>query len=480
MSYPFLYPPSMTYGSHLAQTGNVTSVETRTDKIYKTTSGATFRCDPSLDIEKFLCCQCSGNREHVAEAEPLHPYPGSSDLRGILDVTPKGVKGRFIADAKCMRRDDPRRAGFILQDSNLTKIAQQSEVVCAHVEDGRECGMSIVLSELPRHHYNAHSARPLPGHESPLTPFFGQTRPSGAAAANNLYPSIAGCGESAAPTVGFGSTGGVGVFGTFAALPPTSPGALSPKEQTPPLFARPTDIISELIKRVEDNGKSIEDNKKSTGDSNKGVEDNKKEIEDLKKMFVDLKQQYVAVREENQQLQKILLQSAQVQQFSPSNTGTIRWKIDNFEQHIETARRGTCSSLWSESFYTTAGYKVSAKIYPNGDREGFGKAVSLFICIMQTPLDRYLFWPFNHAKVALSVIGSEGQELMQHQFKTDPNSSSFLRPTGPCNIPTGKPVFIEHKDLHNFLAEGDLLLKITVDPEPLEGSDATGSELRLR
>ena len=482
MSYPIHNQPALIFGPlSSAQTGNVTSVETLTDKIYKTTSGATFRCNPTLKIEKFLCCQCSGDREHIAEAEPLYSCPGSSGPEGILDVTPEEVQGRFIADARCMRRDDPRRVGFLLQDPQLTKIAQQSEVVCAHVEDGHECGKRVLLSELPRHHYNAHRVRPLPGHKSPLTPFFGQTRPSeaAAAAANNLYPNLAGCGERAAPT------GGVGVFGIYnalpptsrGALPPTSPGALSPKEQTP-LFALPNVTISELTKRVEDNGKSIEDNKKSAEDSKKGVEDNKSEIEDLKKMFVDLKQEYAAVREENQHFRKILAQclpSAQERQFSPHNTGIIRWKLENFKDTIMSARHGINTFFWSDSFYTSRGYKVSALIYPNGNGdEAVNKAVSLYLGIMQTDNDEYLFWPFDHAKVTFSVIGSEGQELMRHQFKTDPNSSSFWRPTRPHNTPTGKPLFIEHEGIENLMVGADLLLKITVDPQPLERSHATG------
>lgn len=235
--------------------------------------------------------------------------------------------------------------------------------------------------------------------------------------------------------------------------------------------------MTELTKRVEDNEKGIEDNKKSVEDNKKGIEDSKREIEDLKKTMVDMKQQYAAILERNRYLEEILakrLPSLEQQQFSPCNTGTIRWKLERFEDAIWLAKNGDCSSFWSDPFYTTAGYKVCAKIYPNGDGDKARDAVSLYISIMQTDLDRYLVWPFNHAKVYMSVIGSEGQELMQHQFETDRHSSSFLRPTGPHNIPTGKPVFIEHQDLNNFMVGPDLLLKITVDPRPLERSDAAG------
>ncbi len=397
--------------------------------------------------------------------------PWSRVSRRILDVTPEDVEIRLIADSQCIRRDDPRSVDFHPEDSELTKIAQTNEVVCAHDEDGHECGKRVLLSELPRHHYNEHLPRSLPNNKRPHMPFFGQTRPEDAAA-SNLYPNLAACEEKAAPT------GRFGVFGTLDPSP-TSPGALTQKEQTP-LFAPPKITLSELTKRIEEIEKGIGGNIKSAEDNKKGVEDSNKKIEDLEKKIVDLKQQYAALVEQNKHLQKIVAQclpSAQERQFSPHNTGTIRWKLENFRDDIAVAKNGFSSSFSSNSFYTTAGYKVSAVIFPNGDHNGaINEAVSLYLSIMQTDFDKYLVWPFNHLKVTMSVIGSEGQELMQHQFKPDPKSSSFLRPTGPQNIPSGNPFFIMHKDLDNFMAGPDLLLKITVDPRPRERSDETGGQ----
>ena len=493
MSTPIFYPPGMRFPS--AQINRA-----ETDKIYKTTSGAKFRCSPLLDIEKFLCSQCSGESAHVAEAEPLQHW--SRDSGFILDVTPEDVESHhLIADSRCLFRADPVMAGFRLQDPELTKLAQQSEVFCAHVENGHECGMSIMLSELPRHHFNAHSAQPLTYNLQPSAPCFGQAGPEDAAANSHLYPKLADCGADSKGRFGFfanaaaptgrpavltnaaaptgrlavltnaaAPTGSSELFGT-PALPPTQPESLFglPKVNVAELTQRVAKVtITELAKGVEESGKGIEDNKK-------GVEDNKREIEDLKKTMVDMKQQYDVVFERNQYLEEILakrLPSLEQQQFSPCNTGTIRWKLEGFKDAIWAAKNGDYSSFWSDPFYTTRGYKVCAKIYPNGDGDKAKDAVSLYISIMQTKLDQYLAWPFNHAKVYMSVIGSEGQELMQHQFETDQHSASFLKPTGPHNKPTGKPVFIKHQDLDNFMVGPDLLLKITVDPRPLERSDS--------
>ena len=521
MSTPIFYPPGMRFPS--AQTNRA-----ETDIIYKTTSGAKFRCSPFLDIKKFLCSQCSGESAHVAEAEPLQPW--SRDSGFILDVTPEDVESHhLIADSRCLFRADPVGAGFRMQDSELTKIAQQSEVFCAHVENGHECGMSIMLSELPRHHFNAHSARPHTYNLQPSAPCFGQAWPEDAAANSHLYPKLADCGADSKGRFGFfanaaaptgrpavltnaaaptgrlavltnaaAPTGSSELFGT-PALPPTQPESLFglPKVNVAELTERVAKVtITELAKGVEENGKGIEDNKKGVEDNKKGVEDNKKgvednkkgvednkkgvednkrEIEDLKKTVVDMKQQYAVILERNRYLEEILakrLPSLEQQQFSPCNTGTTRWKLEGFKDAIWAAKNGDYSSFWSDPFYTTEGYKVCAKIYPNGDGDKAKDAVSLYISIMQTKLDEYLVWPFNHAKVYMSVIGSEGQELMQHQFETDQHSASFLKPTGPHNKPTGKPVFIKHQDLDNFMVGPDLLLKITVDPRPLERSDS--------
>ena len=473
MSYPILYPPAMTFGSpSSAQTVNVTSAGAETGRPYTTTSGARFRCSANLNIEKFLCSQCSGDRSHIAEAQPLQPW--SSVTMRILDVTPEDVRIHLIADSQCIRRDDPRSVDFHLEDSKLTNIAQTNEVVCAHDEDGHECGRKILLSELPRHHFYAHRPRPLPSNARPQMLFSGQTKPEDAAA-SSLYPNLAACGESAAPAAGFGSTRGVGVFGMLTS--PTSPGAPPPKEQTPPP-PPPKITMLELTKRIEEIEKGIGGNIKSAEDNKKGVEDSNKKIKDLEKTIVDMKQQCAALVEQNKHLQKIVAQclpSAEERQFSPLNTGTIRWKLENFRDDIAVAKNGFFSSFSSNPFYTTAGYMVSAVIFPNGDRDdAIDKAVSLHLCIMKTDFDEYLVWPFNHLKVTMSVIGSKGQELMQHQFQPDPESSSFLRPTGSQNIPSGNPFFIMHKDLDNFMVGADLLLKITVDRRPRERSDETG------
>ena len=498
MSNPIFYPPGMTPWAD--QTNTVTLAGVKTDIIYETTSGAKFRCSPLLDIKKFLCCQCSGNMTHVAEAEPLQSWLNAS--KGILDVTPDDVEiPHLTADSRCVWRDDPVMAGFRLQDPELTKLAQQSEVFCAHVENGHECGMSIMLSELPRHHFNAHSAQPLTYNLQPSAPCFGQAGPEDAAANSRLYPNLAACGQKADSKERFGTfANAADPRGRFAvitnAAEPTGPSESfctttpAPIDQEP-LFGLPKVnvaeltqrvakvTITELAKRVEDNGKGIEDNKKGVEDTKKGVEDNKKgvedskrEIEDLKNTMVDMKQHIAAILERNRYLEEILakrLPSLEQQQFSPFNTGTIRWKLECFKDAIWLAKSGKSSSFWSDPFYTTRGYKVCAKIYPNGDPadKNAKDAVGLYISIMQTKFDQYLAWPFNHAKVFMSVIGSEGQELMQHQFETDPSSSSFLRPTGPHNLSTGKPAFIKHHDLNNFMVGDDLLLKITVDPRPL-------------
>ena len=149
----------------------------------------------------------------------------------------------------------------------------------------------------------------------------------------------------------------------------------------------------------------------------------------------------------------------EVPQFSPHNNGTIHWQLEKFKQAIDLAKRGIETSFSSPPFFTRSGYKLCAKIYPNGDHRGHKTHVSLYVSIMKTKNDKYLEWPFKE-KVVMSVIGSDAKELCRESFIPDRGSSSFRKPVRDLNIASGLPCFLPLEEIGNFLVDGDLLLKI--------------------
>jgi len=64
--------------------------------------------------------------------------------------------------------------------------------------------------------------------------------------------------------------------------------------------------------------------------------------------------------------------------------GVLLWKIGGVEQRIGDARESRIPSLYSPPFYAGRyGYKLCARVYLNGDGDGYGTHVSLFFVVMQ-------------------------------------------------------------------------------------------------
>ena len=63
---------------------------------------------------------------------------------------------------------------------------------------------------------------------------------------------------------------------------------------------------------------------------------------------------------------------------STSYTGTLVWKIRDYDRRRREAISGKTLSLYSQPFYTSRyGYKMCARVYLNGD--GMGKCKVVFL-----------------------------------------------------------------------------------------------------
>ena len=78
-----------------------------------------------------------------------------------------------------------------------------------------------------------------------------------------------------------------------------------------------------------------------------------------------------------------------------SYNGVYVWKIDHFSRRFQEAVSGRTPSIYSPPFYVGRfGYKVCARLYPNGDGIGKGTHMSMFFVIMRGEHDALLPWPF--------------------------------------------------------------------------------------
>ncbi len=155
-----------------------------------------------------------------------------------------------------------------------------------------------------------------------------------------------------------------------------------------------------------------------------------------------------------------------------SCSGVYVWKINELTRRSREAKQGRTISLYSPPFYTsTHGYRLCLRAYLNGDGEGKGTHVSLFIVIMKSEYDDLLKWPFSH-KVTLTLINQSSptvnDKCVTHSFQPNPRSSSFQKPQDTFNIASGFPHFTKISALTNpdFCKNDTVYIRVKLDPPP--------------
>jgi len=165
-------------------------------------------------------------------------------------------------------------------------------------------------------------------------------------------------------------------------------------------------------------------------------------------------------------------QDLQIQMLeATSYDGVYLWKIDQYSRRFQEAFSGKTPSIYSPPFNVGRfGYKVCARLYPNGDGMGKGTHVSIFFVIMRGEYDALLPWPFLQ-KVHFRVIDQDRVRDAIDSFRPDPDSSSFKRPRSDMNIASGCPTFISHKELREggYVRDNTMFVRVTVDMTNLQG-----------
>ena len=145
--------------------------------------------------------------------------------------------------------------------------------------------------------------------------------------------------------------------------------------------------------------------------------------------------------------------------------GVLLWKIEDFHKKRQDAISGVQRALYSDYFYTSEfGYKMCAKIYMNGDGFGKGTHLSLFFVVMKGEYDALQTWPLQK-KITMILLDQGSGDHMVDAFHSDPQSSSFKRPTSGMNIASGSPLFIPIENLNNrqYIKDDLMFIKIIVE-----------------
>lgn len=165
-------------------------------------------------------------------------------------------------------------------------------------------------------------------------------------------------------------------------------------------------------------------------------------------------------------------QDMQIQMLeATSYNGVYVWKIDHFSRRYDEAVSGKTPSIYSPPFYVGRfGYKVCARLYPNGDGNGKGTHMSMFLVIMRGEYDALLPWPFIQ-KVHFRLLDQDRIRDLFDAFRPDPSCASFKRPTSDMNVASGCPTFISHTEVRQggYVRDDAMFIKVTVDMENLQG-----------
>ncbi|XP_039671673.1 TNF receptor-associated factor 5 isoform X2 [Perca fluviatilis] len=154
-----------------------------------------------------------------------------------------------------------------------------------------------------------------------------------------------------------------------------------------------------------------------------------------------------------------------------SYDGRLIWKIEDFANRREAEVKGQPPCLSSVPFQTgRCGYKMASKVYLNGDGEGRGTHLSLYVVLMPGDFDALLPWPFRQT-VSLSVLDQSGAANHRSlSFRPDPASKSFQRPAAESvsNVAVGFSCFIPLDQLAAYVEDDTLFVKVKVDMAGLE------------
>ncbi|EDO35237.1 predicted protein, partial [Nematostella vectensis] len=154
----------------------------------------------------------------------------------------------------------------------------------------------------------------------------------------------------------------------------------------------------------------------------------------------------------------------QIQQ-AISYDGTFLWKIDKFTERYAEAKSGNATSIYSSPFYTHRfGYKLCARLFPNGDGSARDNYLSIFIALMRGEYDSILPWPFQET-ITITLIDQDNGMNISETFDPDPCSISFQRPTRNINVASGCPRFCSQTVLRTrgYMNENCVFVKVVVD-----------------
>lgn len=151
------------------------------------------------------------------------------------------------------------------------------------------------------------------------------------------------------------------------------------------------------------------------------------------------------------------------------NDGTYLWRIDNVQQLFRNAKNASQPlHIISPAFYTSRyGYKISLKLYLNGDKTVRNTHLSAYITIMRGDHDSLLDWPFKYPVTLCLYDRNPTHDHVVHTLKPDLQSECFQQPKMDSNKSGGIPEFCPLWKVYNkefgYVQNDTMFIKAIVD-----------------
>ena len=146
--------------------------------------------------------------------------------------------------------------------------------------------------------------------------------------------------------------------------------------------------------------------------------------------------------------------------------GDFIWKIPDIRRRYQEAIQKKVVSLYSPPFYSSChGYKLCCRIYLNGDGNGKGTHISIFLIIMKSEYDNLLKWPFRNRMTFILLNQKNSAASLQASFVPIPQHPSFQKPVGVMNSACGIPKFVKQSVLQDdsFTMDDCIFINAKVD-----------------
>ncbi len=136
------------------------------------------------------------------------------------------------------------------------------------------------------------------------------------------------------------------------------------------------------------------------------------------------------------------------------NDGTYLWRIPNINELFRNAKNSSQPLfVTSPPFYTSKyGYKLSLRIYLNGDKSTRDTYLSLYITVMYGEYDSLLKWPFSYPITLCLYDRSAKHDHVVHTITPDITSACFERPRTIANKSGGIPEFCPLWKVYNHIS----------------------------